>query len=219
MRSLRVGLAVLVLAGGMAAVSFVRAPTVYACSIDPNYDPTAGAVAIIYGRFDRIAHDPAFPESPSDPSLLTIFVERNLAGTPQPQWIEARTDVPLPKTPLMCPQFDRQALIGRYAVIALYANSDGGVSTHRLAVWMAGEQPVSIGQLKLVALLTAPPSTPAPPDAGSGIAATAAGTSPTIIFAALGAGFLVTAAVLLFAGRDEPAHARGCRCRACRPGQ
>jgi hypothetical protein len=118
----------------------------------------------------------------------------------------------------MCPQFARDDLIGRYGVIALYANSDGGVSTHRLAVWMAGEQPVVKGQLKLAALLTAPAATPAPPDAGSGIAATAAATSPTVILLVLGAAFLLTSAVLLFAGRAEAAHARGCRCRACRAG-
>jgi hypothetical protein len=102
------------------------------------------------------------------------------------------------------------------AVLALAAGMSAVSLTAAPRAFASGDQSATIGQPKLVALLTAPSATPAPPDAGSGIAATAASTSPTVIFMALGGGFLLTAAVLLFAGRTEAAHARGCRCRACR---
>jgi hypothetical protein len=65
--ALRTGLAGILAAAAMLAVSMVAAPRALACSLDPDYDPTPGAVAVVYGRFDRIAHDPAFAESLSDP--------------------------------------------------------------------------------------------------------------------------------------------------------
>ena len=149
-------LAVPAAAVALAASLALPPSAALACSGDPAYNPLKGADAAVYGHFDRIAHDSARPSAPYDPSLLTIGVERTLVGDPLPAFIEAHADVPLPKVPTMCPQFDRENLVGRYAVIALYRGVDGSWSTNRVAVWFVGDTRLPAASDALARLLDPP---------------------------------------------------------------
>ena len=147
------------------AATLAAAPrAALACSSDPLYNPLKGADAVVYGHFDRIAHDSARPSAPYDPSLLTIGVDRTLVGDPLPAFIEAHADVPLPNAPIMCPQFDREQLVGRHAVIALYRGVDGSWSTNRVAVWFEGDSRLTVRGDALARLLD-PPAAPSSPKA------------------------------------------------------
>ena len=149
-------LAVPAAAVALAASLAIAPHAALACSGDPTYNPLKGADAAVYGHFDRIAHDGARPSAPYDPSLLTIGVERTLVGDPLGAFIEAHADVPLPKVPTMCPQFDRENLVGRHAVIALYRGVDGSWSTNRVAVWFVGDTRLPAASDALARLLDPP---------------------------------------------------------------
>ncbi len=64
----------------------------------------------------------------------------------------------------MCPQFDRENLVGRYAVIALYRGVDGSWSTNRVAVWFVGDTRLPAASDALARLLD-PPSARRTPSA------------------------------------------------------
>jgi len=143
--------------------TFAAAPrAALACSSDPLYNPLKGAAAVVYGHFDRIAHDSARPSAPYDPSLLTIGIDRTLVGDPLPAFIEAHADVPLPGVPVMCPQFDRTELVGRHAVVALYRDVDGSWSTNWAGVWFDGDSRLTVRGDVLARLLD-PPAAPSSP--------------------------------------------------------
>ena len=138
---------------GLGAVLFQPARPAFACTTDPAFNPLRGADAVVYGHFDRVAHDWDRPESAQDPSILTLAVDRTLKGEPFPGFIEVHADIPLPGTKAMCPQFDRATLIGRQAVIVLYRGSDGSWSTNRLTVWFTDESRESVAGDALARLL------------------------------------------------------------------
>ena len=145
------------------AATFAAAPrAALACSGDPLYNPLKGAGAVVYGHFDRIAHDSARPEEPYDPSLLTIGIDRTLVGDALPAFIEAHADVPLPNAPIMCPQFDREELVGRHAVVVLYRGVDGSWSTNRVAVWFEGDSRLPVAADALARLLDPPAAATTP---------------------------------------------------------
>lgn len=159
----RFGLAVVAAAVLALLVTFATGPrAALACSGSPLYNPLQGADAVAYGHFDRIAHDSAYPVVSYDPSLLTIGVDRTLVGEPLPGFIEVHADVPLPNAPIMCPQFDREDLVGRHAVVALYRGVDGSWSTNRAAVWFEGDSHLTVATDALARLLApaAPPTVP-----------------------------------------------------------
>lgn len=112
------------LAIGVAGLLLPGAPRAYACIINPDYNPVREAQAVVYGRIESFVHDPAQPVTAADPTILTVTVEQTLKGDALPSPLEVHTTVPLPNTPLMCPQFNRERLAGRQAVLAL-SKTDG----------------------------------------------------------------------------------------------
>jgi len=152
MRRLLVLLAPILVAAFAGAV-FLSPHTAFGCTLDPAYNPLRGADAVVYGHVDRIAHDPARPEAPNDPSVLTIAVDRTLQGGPLPEFVEAHADIPLPNTPIMCPQLDRTKLIGRPGVFVLYRGADGSWSNNRMAAWFTDEPRESVPAEVLARLL------------------------------------------------------------------
>lgn len=142
-----------VLGSGVAAIASLGAKPAFACQIDPNWDPVTNADLIVYGRPLGYGTAPASRAASVSSVDFKFAVRQVLKGTADSDIIVASTELPPSGTPVMCPQFDRDAFSERPGVFAFERDDAGRLKTSRLSAWFEGDPAVRPGQAQLAALL------------------------------------------------------------------